>query len=103
MVRKKFEYLQVTDRLLSTARAGFEKQIWDAFYSENGDANSREFRSAMFEYVFFLEEALEKHFQVGLSKEKFDLHSWKRRRRVNEIGQAGYDFEDPGGDLVGYS
>lgn len=102
MASKKSEQINYIDEYLTSARAQFEKVLWDAFREGKIDANSREFRSAMFNYVFWLEDTLSQHFQIGLTKDRFDLHRWKRRLNTNEIGQSGFHFDEPGGFPLHY-
>jgi len=97
MASKKFEQVSNIDSLLSSARAQFEKVLWDAFRDGDVDPSSREFQSAMFNYVFWLEDTLSQHFQIGLTKDRFDLHRWKHRRQINQIGQTNFHFDEPGG------
>jgi hypothetical protein len=100
MAIRKFEHVNNLDQLLSSTRANFEKAIWDAYHHEEG-VTSREFRDALFNYIFWLEDTLDQHFQVGLKKDYFDLHRWKKRRSTNLIGQNGFHFEEPGGYPLG--
>ena len=97
---RKHEYVSNLDSVLSSTRATFENAIWDAYRNGEG-VTSLEFRLAMFNYIFWLEDTLAQHFQVGLTKDSLDLHRWKRRRATNQIGQSNFHFEEPGGYSLG--
>lgn len=96
MAISKFEYISNLDSTLNSARREFEKVIWDAFTTGKKDATSPEFRGALFNYIFWLEDTIDQHFQVGFTKDRMDLNKWKRRRYVNQIGSNTFHFEEPG-------
>ena len=88
----KTEYIRQLDSILSQYRKRFEEQIWDA-HQDGTQVDDRFFRGAMCSYVFWLEDTIEKHFQVGPTQSKWDLNDWKARRKTFLIGETGFSRE----------